>query len=229
MIDRMPQALPTLDRERTLLAERPFVIALDEVGRGALAGPVAVGAVAVDLPCLGAAGSGSMPAGLRDSKLVPEPRRRALARAAAAWVPASAVGWASAAEVDDLGILPALGLASARALADLAAHGVALAEAAVLLDGNFDYVSRYGTPGLAVTTQVKGDRDCGSVAAASVIAKFARDALMALLHDELPVYGWDRNKGYGSASHRAALAEHGVSPHHRASWRLGPDAPEALF
>lgn len=71
---------------------------------------------------------------------------------------------------------------------------------------------------------VKADRDCASAAAASVIAKVARDDLMTRLHDEEPVYGWARNKGYASAAHREAIRSHGLSAHHRASWAIA-DAP----
>jgi ribonuclease HII len=73
---------------------------------------------------------------------------------------------------------------------------------------------------------IKADRDCASAAAASVIAKVARDALMTDLHDETPAYQWARNKGYASVEHRQAIDLHGLSPHHRASWAI---APATLF
>ncbi|GAB2835921.1 hypothetical protein GCM10027024_07650 [Microbacterium insulae] len=161
-----------------------------------------------------------IPQGLRDSKLVPEPKRADVATRAAAWVSASAVGWASAAEIDEIGIMRALGLASLRALADLRAHGVVPEEAIVILDGNYDYISPAGAWGLRVRPVIKADRDCASAAAASVIAKVARDALMTGLHDELPAYNWARNKGYASPDHREAIREHGISAHHRASWSI---------
>ncbi|WP_396641253.1 ribonuclease HII [Microbacterium sp.] len=213
---------PRLTLERRLLRERPIVIACDEVGRGALAGPVAVGATAVD------AGRARkrVPQGLRDSKLVPEARRADVAARAADWVRASGVGWASAAEVDEVGIMRALGLAAIRALADLRAHGIALEEGIVILDGNYDYITAAGATGLTVQPVIKADRDCASAAAASVIAKVARDAVMTGLHDDLPAYQWARNKGYASAEHRLAIDEHGLSPHHRASWAI---APATLF
>ena len=99
-------------------------------------------------------------------------------RAPSAWVQGSAVGWASAAEVDEVGIMRALGLAAIRALADLSAHGFQTAEAIVILDGNYDYITAAGARGLTVRPVIKADRDCASAAAASVIAKVARDALM---------------------------------------------------
>ena len=214
---------PRLVLERRLLKEHPFVIACDEVGRGALAGPVAVGAAVIDAR----RSRQRVPEGLRDSKLVSELRRPAVAERSATWVWASAVGWASAAEIDEVGIMRALGIAAIRALGDLRAHGVAAEEGVVLLDGNYDYITPAGAEGLNVKPVVKADRDCASAAAASVIAKVARDSHMVGLHDELPAYEWHRNKGYASATHREAIRAHGISRHHRASWSIA-DAP-ALF
>jgi ribonuclease HII len=218
----MTPVAPRLTLERRLLRERPIVIACDEVGRGALAGPVAVGAAVMDER----GARRRIPEGLRDSKLVPEPRRADVAARANAWVQGSAIGWASAAEVDDVGIMRALGLAAIRALADLSAHGFQTADAIVILDGNYDYITAAGARGLTVRPVIKADRDCASAAAASVIAKVARDALMTGLHDDLPAYNWVSNKGYASPDHREAIRTHGISPHHRASWAL---LPETLF
>lgn len=212
----MTVAEPRLTLERRLLREHAIVIACDEVGRGALAGPVAVGAAVVDA----SRSRKRIPQGLRDSKLVPEPRRADVAARAASWVAASAVGWASSAEIDEIGIMRALGLASLRALADLRAHGVVPEDAIVILDGNYDYITPAGARGLRVRPVIKADRDCASAAAASVIAKVARDELMTQLHDELPAYQWMRNKGYASADHREAIRAHGISRHHRASWSI---------
>lgn len=219
----MSVATPRLTLERALLREHPLVIACDEVGRGALAGPVAVGAVVVDA----ARARKRIPEGLRDSKLVAEHRRPDVAARAVAWVSASAVGWSSPAEIDDVGIIRALGLAALRAIADLRATGVVPEEAVVLLDGNHDYITPAGGVGLAVRPVVKADRDCASAAAASVVAKVARDDLMGRLHEEHPVYQWARNKGYASADHRAAIRSHGLSPLHRASWTIA--AAPTLF
>jgi ribonuclease HII len=211
---------PRLTLERRLLREHAIVIACDEVGRGALAGPVAVGAVVIDAP----RSRKRVPQGLRDSKLVPEHRRAEVAARAASWVSASAVGWASSVEIDEIGIMRALGLATIRALADLRAHGVVPETAIVVLDGNYDYITPAGGTGLTIRPVIKADRDCASAAAASVIAKVARDALMTQLHDELPAYNWARNKGYASPDHREAIREHGISAHHRASWAIA-DVP----
>ncbi len=214
---------PTLTLERRLLKEHALVIACDEVGRGALAGPVAVGAAVVDP----ARSRKRVPQGLRDSKLVPEARRGDVAARAAAFVQASAVGWASSEEIDEVGIIRALGLAAVRAIADLRAHGVVPEDAVVILDGNHDYITPAGERGLRVRPVIKADRDCASAAAASVIAKVARDTVMAGLHDDLPVYGWARNKGYASLDHREAISAHGMSVHHRHSWAIA--AAPTLF
>ncbi|MGP3536468.1 ribonuclease HII [Microbacterium sp. RD1] len=211
---------PRLTLERRLLKEHPLIIACDEVGRGALAGPVAVGAAVIDPE----RSRKRIPAGLRDSKLVPEHKRAEVASRAASWVAASAVGWSSSAEIDEVGIMRALGLAAIRAIADLRAHGVAAESALVILDGNYDYITAAGASDLRVTPVIKADRDCASAAAASVIAKVARDAVMTGLHDELPAYRWARNKGYASPDHREAIREHGMSAHHRQSWAIA-DAP----
>lgn len=211
---------PRLTLERRLLKEHALVIACDEVGRGALAGPVAVGAAVIDP----ARSRKRVPTGLRDSKLVPEPRRADVAARAASWVQHSAVGWSSADEIDEVGIMRALGLAAIRALAELRVHGVTPESAIVILDGNYDYITPAGGTGLRVTPVVKADRDCASAAAASVIAKVARDAVMVGLHDEAPAYDWVRNKGYASPGHRDAIRAHGLSVHHRRSWAIA-DAP----
>nr|WP_144791875.1 ribonuclease HII [Kocuria palustris] len=238
-------AAPTLDLERSLLhghpggragsagrsvedqGEGPVRIAgMDEVGRGALAGPVAVGAVVVDR------GTRPAPAEVRDSKLLRPGVREALVPQIRGWARASAVGMASAAEIDAAGIVGALRLAGRRALAGL---GEGARPDLVLLDGSHDWLSapadllalaapagvehapEWDGP---VHTVVKGDMTCASIAAASVLAKVARDALMTALDAEHPAYGWASNKGYGAAAHRAALAEHGASDQHRRSWNL---------
>ncbi|AXL12022.1 ribonuclease HII [Microbacterium foliorum] len=216
----MSAVAPTLALERRLLRECEIVISLDEVGRGALAGPVAVGAAVMD-----AAGARRrVPEGLRDSKLVTEKRRPDVAARATAWVQASSVGWASAAEVDQVGIMRALGLAASRAVQSVLDQGVAADGALVLLDGNHDYLSAVHPTPLTVRPVIKADRDCASVSAASVIAKVARDTYMAELHDGHPAYQWNRNKGYASLEHRDAIRVLGLSPHHRASWAIA-DAP----
>jgi ribonuclease HII len=222
----MTVVVPKLTVERRLLAEHSIVIACDEVGRGAIAGPVAVGAAMMDAASV----RKRVPQGLRDSKLVTERRRPDVARRATQWVNASAVGWSSAAEIDEIGIMRALGTAAHRAIADVlrvmdpGRDGLNLDDAVLLLDGNYDYITPVGRLGFPVRAIVKADRDCASAAAASVIAKVARDAHMIELHERHPQYDWQRNKGYASADHREAIRAHGLSPFHRASWAIA-DAP----
>jgi ribonuclease HII len=221
-----PVAVPSLRVERELFgAGASVVIACDEVGRGALAGPVSVGLVLIDTDVR------RMPAGLRDSKLMTEPRREAMAPRASAWVRAWAVGEASAVEIDELGIMACLGLAGARAFAALSEpEAEAATDAPLILDGNYDWLSASIEHRARVTTRIKADRDCASVAAASVIAKVHRDGGMRRAHDELPLYAWNENKGYSSPAHFAALDEHGPSGLHRHTWlHERPEEAPALF
>lgn len=209
----MTVADPTLDVEHQLLeGGARFVIGCDEVGRGAIAGPVAVGMCAID------ASVGAMPHGLRDSKMLSEKRRQELAPLAAAWVTHSAVGMASAEEVDRLGITACLGLAGKRALTMLHEAGLPIMQSVVLLDGHQDWLNPAIITKVTVHTRVKGDRDCASIAAASVIAKVHRDGLMIEADEREPGYGWSSNKGYGAATHYEAIARLGASSIHRVSW-----------
>lgn len=204
---------PTLDVELSLLADgASCVIGCDEVGRGALAGPVAVGVAVMN------ARVAPLPEGIRDSKMLSELRREALAPLAMAWAVQSTVGLASAREVDEIGLIAALGLAGKRALARLHRSGVDVRGSVILLDGNDDYLNKAMRTPVNVVTQVKADRDCGSVAAASVIAKVHRDRLMIKADTVTPVYGWAANKGYGSADHMDAITRFGPSDLHRKSW-----------
>ena len=188
------------------------MIGCDEVGRGAIAGPVAVGM------CVVHAGIGAFPSGLRDSKMLSEKRREQLAPLSLGWALFSAVGMASPLEVDELGISAALGLAGKRALGILHGAGADILESVVLLDGHFDWLNPALSSRVAVTTRIKADRDCASVAAASVVAKVDRDRLMIDADGVTPGYGWASNKGYGSAGHFAAIAELGATDFHRRSW-----------
>ena len=226
---------PTLRVERALLREGHVLIAgMDDVGRGALAGPVSVGVVVIDQT------SRTAPAGIKDSKLLaPEVRRRLTPRIRR-WAIDFAVGHASPGEIDDIGIIAALRLAGTRALATLAAT-----PDVVVLDGNHDWLSQPAIdltlfdldsrgdlalesattelssgPFPPVHTLIKADRRCATVAAASVLAKCERDGLMEQLAPEFPRYQWESNKGYGSPEHIEALREHGPSHWHRRSWRL---------
>jgi len=206
-------SLPRLDVEQGLVA-RGFsvVIGLDEVGRGALAGPVSVGAVAW-WP-----GAGSPPEGIRDSKLVPEKSRDGLAAAVKKWVSLVAVGHAGPEEIDRNGIVASLGVAAVRAVSELVRRFAEGTKPIVLLDGSQDWLSKVLPTPLPVVTQVKADRDCLSVAAASLLAKVERDGLMREFATQFPAYGFDSHKGYGSAKHMAALREHGLTSIHRRSF-----------
>jgi ribonuclease HII len=207
---------PTQALEAEFLERHPLVIGLDEVGRGALAGRVAVGACALTSNELS-----SVPSGIQDSKLVAAGKRGAIAAEIELWARVR-VGFASVAEIETLGINAALKLAAERALTELAEVGAVLgradlAGAAVLLDGSANWLGSEFL-GARVSTRVKADRDCISVAAASLVAKVARDAEMIRLHDGHPFFGWNSNMGYSSAGHIAALKERGPSEHHRLSW-----------
>lgn len=203
---------PTLDVERALFDSGALlIIGIDEVGRGAVAGPVAVGVHTV------VAGTEVFPAGLRDSKLLSEKRRDALAPLVAAWG-AGAVGYASAEEIDARGITTMLGEAARRALLELHRSGVPVDQAVIILDGSHDWLTPCLRAPLDIRTRVGADRSCASVAAASVRAKVARDALMREAHEAHPEYAWASNKGYGSKAHYAGIADHGLTELHRHTW-----------
>jgi ribonuclease HII len=201
---------PTHRVERSLRAHGAKVVAgVDEVGRGAWAGPVTVGAAVTGLR--------RPPEGLTDSKLIAPRRREEMAELLRGWVTGFALGHASARECDRLGMTAALRLAAVRAL-----EALPVRPDAVILDGKHDYL---GGP-WRVRTVVKGDQSCVPVAAASVIAKVHRDGMMAELAPDHPAYGFESNAGYPSPVHRAALAELGPTDHHRLSWSYLDDLPQ---
>lgn len=199
------------------------VVGLDEVGRGALAGPVTVGAVLV-LPA-----TRSAPSGVRDSKLLSPVARAELVPRLRRWAPAWGVGHASPEEIDTLGIIVALRLAAVRAL-----RRIERPLGVILLDGSHDWLGDDRGwlpefPGAGpVSTRIKADRDCSCVAAASVLAKVARDAVMTDLAEHHRAYGWESNKGYSAPEHLRALSDHGPSVLHRLSWQLPGVGLQAL-
>ncbi|MCT4352511.1 ribonuclease HII [Streptomyces sp. Je 1-79] len=202
----MPYEPPTHTVERSLRATTgaKIIAGVDEVGRGAWAGPVTV--------CAAVTGLRRPPEGLTDSKLITPKRRTVLAAELEKWVTAYALGDASHEEIDELGMTAALRLAAVRAL-----DALPVRPDAVILDGKHDYL---GSP-WKVRTVIKGDQSCIAVAAASVIAKVRRDAMMAELASEAgecAAYGFGANAGYPSPVHKAALAELGPSAYHRLSW-----------
>jgi ribonuclease HII len=248
---------PSLRVERELQrAGHRLVAGMDEVGRGALAGPVSVGVVVIDEVCR------SAPVGVKDSKLLSHQVRERLVPKIRGWATAYAVGHASPEEIDRHGIMVALRFAGNRALAALP-----VVPDLIILDGNYDWLTDPGRVGLLslldsaadlagdartvsgmtglpypavapvapyspVKTLIKADMSCSSVAAASVLAKVERDAMMVELAGEVPGYAWELNKGYSAPEHFAALRAHGPTVHHRRSWRLpgvgGLDDLEAL-
>jgi ribonuclease HII len=204
---------PTLETEASMhAAGARYVIGIDEVGRGAIAGPVAVGLCVVDVAV------GAHPVGLRDSKMLSEKRRVELAPLAVDWAVHTSVGVASALEVDQIGIVAALGLAAKRGLVALHESGADIGASVILLDGSHDWLNPALSSPLRVQTRVKADRDCSSVAAASVVAKVHRDTLMIEADALRPGYGWAGNKGYGSAEHMAAITTLGATDLHRRTW-----------
>jgi ribonuclease HII len=225
----VPPLFADLSHENELLGSGARLVGgMDEVGRGALAGPVSVGVCVVDVT------TGPCPTGLTDSKVLSARARTGYVPLIGDWALAHAVGSATSQEIDRCGIIRALRLAGQRALATVAA--VVGHVDVVLLDGSHDWLTEpepdllsmlddeapapegYRAP--RVHTRVKADLCCASVAAASVVAKCQRDGAMVEFAREHPHYGWDGNKGYGSAQHIAALTEYGPSLLHRTSWRL---------
>jgi len=239
---------PSLDEERRLWkGGHERVAGLDEVGRGAWAGPVTVG-VALVRPGVR---RNSMPRWLRDSKLLAEDRREEIFEEVGAWCAAWAVGHADAAECDRFGMTAALRLASLRALERLGSTPDAL-----IVDGPYDLLKerpitqpelplgiegtvgrRMGlrhsgpvpvpevvTPALVVPV-VDGDARCAAVAAASVLAKVVRDRLMRADAPHYPPYDFEQNKGYPSPAHKMALRGYGPSAIHRRSWAFVDGLP----
>ncbi len=220
---------------------------MDEVGRGALAGPVCIGVTVVSATELAA----GFPPGLNDSKALTARRREALVQPIQSWVKDFAIGEATNMEIDEMGIMAAMRLAGWRALNQLDARGHLPQK--LLLDGNVDYLQAehqanlfdaqwhlmnpaqpaqpaqpaMGTtpahnpppaPLLKVQTLVKADQHAATVAGAAVLAKVYRDAFMSRLED--PGYGWSHNVGYGTKAHREAISRLGPSRWHRHTWKL---------
>ncbi|MFY9231820.1 MAG: ribonuclease HII [Candidatus Nanopelagicales bacterium] len=226
----MPISTSLRVERRLLRDDAELVCGMDEVGRGALSGPVSVGVVVVD--------AFTPPAtDFRDSKVLTPRARAQMAPRIRDWSLSSAVGHASAEEIDSHGIIGALRLAANRALAMLT-----VMPEVVLLDGRHDWLTpaqqgslfevESGSPdgrpvfNGRVVTQVKADMTCTSVAAASVLAKIERDAIMTDLAAQFPEYGWAGNKGYASPEHIDALSRLGPTSMHRRSWRLPGVSPD---
>jgi ribonuclease HII len=199
--------IPNRAREDDLRARgHRIVVGVDEVGKGAWAGPLCVGMAVIP-------DSGDMP-GIRDSKSISEKKREAMFEDVVAWCTASSVGFASHIECDELGMAEAQRLATRRALAYICRELSATPDAAVV-DGKWDFVS----PNVdRVEMIVKGDTTCLSISAASIIAKVTRDRVMREIASDFPAWSFDTNKGYPCHWHRTALQGYGLSAIHRSSW-----------
>ena len=216
---------PDRSLEKALLETYDYVGGLDEVGRGALAGPVSVG-----LAIVARRTDDDFPEGLADSKQLTARARTGLIEPVRGWLVDHAVAHASPAEIDEHGIIGALRVAGLRALQQVADRGHA--PGVIILDGVADWLTALegthapkdspepaevpSTP--PVRMEVKADARCAVVAAASVLAKVERDRLMADLDD--PGYGWASNKGYASPAHVRGITALGASDQHRRSWHL---------
>ncbi len=184
---------------------REVVVGIDEVGRGAWAGPLTIGAVVVPRD--------RRLYKVRDSKMLTEAEREAMYDRIVEWCDDWAVGHATHSECDELGMSAAQKLATKRALEMLKEPAQA-----ALVDGKWDFVETIPT-----TTIVKGDQKSLSIAAASILAKVTRDRLLRSMAPTYPMYDLDRNKGYPCPRHRAALSHFGPSVIHRRSWAFVDD------
>ncbi len=233
----MAGVVPTWELENDIVQQgADWIIGLDEVGRGCLAGPVVLGAAAFRADHIG---SGTIPEGLKDSKLLTPRKRESLVEPIKEWADAVALGQSTNSEIDEWGISYSLGLAALRAIDAVEKALIASdtenftprSKVAVILDGPHDYISpaigTFQAPDIPLIPRVyclvKGDQKCASVAGASVYAKVSRDNDVTRLAQENPqweAYGWEKNKGYGSQQHREAIAQLGPTPYHRVSWKL---------
>lgn len=192
---------PGLANERELWdAGHQVVVGVDEVGRGAWAGPLSIGAAVVPRD--------RRVYKLRDSKQLTEPEREALFDRVADWCEAWAVGHVSHEECDELGMSAAQKLAAQRAIGALG-----VVPDAVVLDGKWDFVGHPVTRKL-----VRGDATCLSIAAASILAKVTRDRIMRAEADSYPGFDFELNKGYPCPRHKLALQGYGPTGIHRRSW-----------
>jgi len=197
----LKKSSPGLRNEREFWeAGADFVVGMDEVGKGAWAGPLAVGAAVVPRD--------RRIYKVRDSKRLTEVEGEAMDERISEWCRAWSVGLASHKECDELGMPAAQKLAARRAL-----DGLGVTADRLLLDGKWDFVADGRSRML-----VRGERESLSIAAASILAKVTRDRLMRELSDQFPWYGFAENKGYPCPRHRAALHDVGPSTIHRCSW-----------
>jgi ribonuclease HII len=227
---------PTLNVENELWAQgHDIIVGIDEVGRGAWAGPLAIGAAV--LP------QNKRVNGVRDSKMLTEREREALFDRIGAWCRGWAIGYVTHDECDEIGMSAAQTLAAVRALDGLRTQG--LEPDRVLIDGNWDFLGDNVKPG-ATMRLIKGDATCLSISAASVLAKVSRDRLMRADDASFPGFNFAENKGYPCPKHKLALQAYGPTSIHRKSWafmdnlvwplerivpafRAAPEGPPTLF
>ncbi len=216
-----------LDLERSLFSKGAKLVAgMDEVGRGCLAGPVYVGVTVLKED---QAKDELLPQGLTDSKELTKEQREELLPKVQSWVLEHSIGQASNDEIDEIGLTRALRRAGRRALNSLKNKPDYL-----ILDGKHNWLMPEKetlnmfeeevddgpiSASLKIINLIKADLICSSVAAASIVAKVARDQVMNELSEEFPEYLWNENKGYAAAQHILAIKQHGPSKYHRISWK----------
>lgn len=183
-----------------------MIIGVDEVGRGAWAGPLVAAAVCFDEDA---------PKGLTDSKLLTKGQRKRLAPEIYKMAKAYGIGWVYPEDIDKLGITMAVKRAMELAVIELTQRLSDTTKIEIIVDGNYNFLASY--PGSKAV--VKADQSVRSVSAASIIAKVARDEYMSRLAQELPDFGFDTNVGYGTAAHILALSTYGPTIYHRKSFK----------
>ena len=228
---------PNATRERALFGRgAKTIVGIDEVGKGSWAGPLVVGIAMLSREMVFSDEPAVLLGGVRDSKQLSEMQREEMFDHVAANCLRWSIGAASALECDQLGMVAAQRLATARGFAALAGVSVDVAIVdgrwdfvasvdvasvdAAIVDGRWDFVAPHARE---VMLEVKADADCVSVAAASVLAKVSRDRMMRTLAGDYPQWHFDTNKGYPCPKHRAALQGYGPSAIHRTSWAFMPN------
>ena len=214
---RKSRPWPHSARERLLFESgAKTIVGIDEVGKGSWAGPLVIGIAMLSREMIFSEEPAVALGGVRDSKQLSELQREEIFDQVAARCVRWSIGAASALECDQLGMVEAQRLATARGFAALAESSVDVA----IVDGRWDFVSPHARK---VLVEVKADADCVSVAAASVLAKVSRDRMMRSLAGDYPQWHFDTNKGYPCRKHRAALQGYGPSAIHRTSWAFMPN------
>ena len=219
---RKSKPWPHASRERLLFdSGAKTIVGIDEVGKGSWAGPLVIGIAMLSREIVFSDEPAVALGGVRDSKQLSELQREEIFDQVAAKCLRWSIGAASALECDELGMVEAQRLATARGFAALAVADVdAEIVDAAIVDGRWDFVSPHARK---VLVEVKADTDCVSVSAASVLAKVSRDRMMRSLAGDYPQWHFDTNKGYPCPKHRAALQGYGPSAIHRKSWAFMPN------